>query len=145
MQTIEFAGLHGYNEESKLLKELLIELLPMIQDTIVKRIDICLDYERVPNKIIKSLCINRNPFQYKNTTYYKTAKEKKVNSTMDIKMYNKQIQAKLDYPLYRLEFVFKGSYFNSMRLEQLDKETYKKMEKSILKFSGIDSSIIPIS
>ena len=144
-QTIEFAGLHGYNEESKLLKQLLIELLPMIQDSIIKRIDVCLDYERVPNKVIKRLCINRKPFQYKNTTYYKTAKEKKVNSTMDIKRYNKQIQAKLDYPLHRLEFAFKGRYFNNMKLKQLDKETYKKMEKSILKFSGIDSSITSIS
>lgn len=145
MQTLEFAGLHGYNEKSKLLNELLIELLPMLENSFIKRIDICLDYERVPMKVIKHLCTNREPFQFKNTTYYKTAKEKKVNSTMDIKKYNKQKQAKLDYPLHRLEFSFKGRYFNNMRLEQIGNKIYNKMQKSIYKFSGIDSSITSIS
>jgi hypothetical protein len=85
------------------------------------------------------------PFQYKNTTYYKTPKEKKTNATLDIKRYNKQDKEKLPLPMERLEFVFKGAYFQNMELKQLDKIFFSKMEKTINKFSGINSKIIPIS
>ncbi len=146
IQVIEFAGLHGYNEKSKLLKSLLMELISKLQQCKIKRIDICFDYPKVPNRIIKKLCSSgRESFQYKNTIYYKTPKEKKSNSIMDIKRYDKQIKEKLLLPMERLEFVFKGAYFKDITLEQLDKQNLNKMEKTILKFSGINSKIIPIS
>lgn len=146
IQVIEFAGLHGYNEKSKLLKSLLIELIPMLQHCKIKRVDICNDYPKIPNRIIKKLCLSgREPFKFKNTTYYKTAKEKKSNSTMDIKRYNKQIKEKLHLPMERLEFVFKGAYFKDTTLEELDREAFKRMEQTIFNFSGINCKIIPIS
>ncbi len=77
MQTIEFAGLHGYDEESSLLKELFNELLPKFQDCFVKRCDVCIDYKRYPNRVESYLLQKRKPFQYANTTYHKTDKEKK--------------------------------------------------------------------
>jgi hypothetical protein len=83
---------------------------------------------------------HREPFRYGNTTYYKTAKEKKTNQKMDIKIYNKQIQAKLDYPLYRLEFVFKSKYLNKVLLKDIE-TLYQKMEKSIKKATGLSVKI----
>ena len=146
IQVIEFAGLHSYNEKSKLLKSLLIELIPQLQQCKIKRIDVCFDYPKVSNGIIKNLCLSgRVPFRWKNTTYYKTIKEKKSNCKLDIKQYNKQIKEKLLIPMERLEFAFKSPYFQSMELSQLDKNFLSKIEKTIFKFSGINSKIIPIS
>ena len=62
---------------------------------------------------------------------------------MDIKIYNKQMQAKLDYPLYRLEFVFKSSYFKKLLLKDIEM-AYKKIEKSIKKATGLSVKIEPI-
>ena len=45
----------------------------------------------------------------------------------------------------RLEFVFKGAYFENITLNELDKKFLSKMEKTIFKFSGINSKIISIS
>lgn len=90
--------------------------------------------------IVKTLSKHREPFKYHNTTYYKTAKEKKTNQKMDIKIYNKQIQAELDHPLHRLEFVFKGSYFKKLLLRDIEK-AYQMMEKSIKKATGLSVKI----
>lgn len=142
MQTIEFAGLYGYNEKSKLLRELLSDLLPKLDDCFISRIDVCFDYERVPTKIMKKVDeVRKRKLSYKNTSYFKTEKEKKTNQRIDIKLYDKQIKDKLDKSLKRLEFVFKGTYFNQNKLIDLDKSTSKKIEKSIKKFTGIDSVI----
>lgn len=146
IQVVEFAGLHSYNEKSKLLKSLLIELIPQFQDCKIKRIDVCFDFPSIPNRIIKKLSSNgRESFQFKNTTYYKTKKEKKSNSTMDIKQYNKQEKEKLPHRLERLEFCFKGRYFQNMELLELNEKFLSKIEKTIHKFSGINPQIIPIS
>ena len=140
-QTLEFAGLHGYNERSKLLVTTLDELKSQLQHTRLMRIDVAIDYEReIPKRIIKALSKTREPFLYGNTTYYKTAKEKKTNQKMDIKIYNKAHKAKLDYSLSRLEFVFKGSYFNKLLLKDIDK-VIMKMEKSIKKAIGLSVKI----
>ena len=89
-QTVEFGGLHGYNERSKLLVQTFRELESQLQQTRVTRIDVAIDYEgNIPQCIIKALSRTRKPFRYENTTYYKTAKEKKTNERMDIKIYNK--------------------------------------------------------
>lgn len=150
MQVVEFAGINGYTEKSRLLKSLLIELIPQFQNCILKRVDVCKDYLRVPNSIIKRICTNgREPFKPNshkwNTTYYKTAKEKKSNTTIDIKKYDKQIKDKLAKPMERLEFAFKGAYLKNMELKELEAKLLHKMEKSIFKFSGISNKIIPIS
>lgn len=142
MQTIEFAGMYRYDEKSKLLRELLRELLSKFNDCFISRIDICFDYERVPSKIVKKVSEARKKiFPYKNTSYFKTEKEKKTNQRIDIKLYNKQLKDKLDKYLMRLEFVFKGTYFNHNRLTDFNKLISKKIEKSIKKFAGIDCVI----
>ena len=145
IQIIEFAGLNGYNEKSKRLKSLLIELLPILRICLIKRIDVCYDFPRVPNSIIKNICsTGRKSTPFKNTIYYKTVKEKKTNQTMDIKRYSKQLKEKLLVPMERLEFVFKGAYLENMELIELE-NLFSKIEKSIYKFSGIKTKIFPIS
>ena len=140
-QTLEFAGLHGYNERSRLLVITLGDLESRLQQSRVTRIDVAIDYKgEIPKSLVKSLCRTRKPFRYGNTTYYKTAKEKKTNQKMDIKIYNKAHQAKLDFPLWRLEFVFRGSYFNKLLLKDLDL-AIKKMEKSIKKATGLSVKV----
>lgn len=139
MRTIEFAGLHGYNERSKWLTELLRDKWSQLQNTRLMRVDVAIDGE-ILKKIVKALLQIREPFVYGNTTYYKTAKEKKSNTYMDIKIYNKQHQAKLDFPCMRLEFCFKGGYFNGLFLKDIDKAILK-MEKSIKKAIGINVKI----
>ena len=140
-QTLEFAGLHGYNERSQLLRQTLDGLKSQLQHTRVTRIDIAIDYGgEIPKSIINVLSKHREPFRYGNTTYYKTDKEKKTNQKMDIKIYDKSHQTNLDYPLMRLEFVFKSKYLNSVLLKDLDL-TIIKMEKSIKKATGLSVKI----
>jgi hypothetical protein len=142
-QIIEFTGLYGYNDKSKLLRQLLQELLEQLKNSYIVRIDIAIDFKgKVPNKIIKSLCKHREAFNPNgwNTTYYKTKTEKKTNATIDIKKYNKAKKANLSYELDRLEFVFKGQYLNKLQYKDVSK-IFKKMKKSIKKFSGISIKI----
>ena len=140
-QTVEFAGLHGYNDRSRLLRITLNDLKSQLQQARVTRIDVAIDYEgEIPKSIVKTLCRTREPFRYGNTTYYKTAKERKTNSFMDIKIYNKAHKEKLDYPLMRLEFVFKSKYLNGVLLKDMDL-AIKKMEKSIKKATGLSVKI----
>ena len=143
-QTLEFAGLHGYNERSRLLVQHLQELESQLQYAKVTRLDIAIDFKgKIPKSIIKALSKHREPFRWKNTTYYKTPKEKRSNPFMDIKIYDKALHAKLDYPLYRLEFVFKGRYFKDVLFKDIE-TSYKKMEKSIKKATGLSVKIEPI-
>lgn len=140
-QTLEFAGLHGYNKRSKLILQTLRELKSQLDTTRITRIDIAIDYQgEIPRRVVTSISKTRKPFKYGNTTYYKTEKEKKTNQKMDIKIYNKAHQAKLDYPLQRLEFVFKGNYFNKLLYKDLDL-AINKMEKSIKKATGMSVKI----
>lgn len=143
-QTLEFAGLRGYNDKSELLSELLNELWEDLQDETITRLDVAIDFRgKIPSKVIKALCKNRKPFKYLNTTYFKTDAEKKSNPHMDVKIYDKGLYADLDYELYRLEFCFKGSYFRSKYLLQDMEKVYKKMQKSIKLFSGLEVEILP--
>ena len=140
-QTLEFAGLHGYNVRSQLLVQTLRSLESQLQYTRVMRIDIAIDFRgKIPHSIIKALSKTREPFKWKNTTYYKTAKEKKVNRVMDIKIYDKALHAKLDEPLYRLEFCFKAEYLKKLLLKDVE-SIYLKMEKSIKKATGLNVKI----
>ncbi len=143
-QTLEFAGLQGYSEKSKLLTNLLNELLEQLKNSYITRIDIAIDFKgKVPNKVIKALCKDREPFSPPgwNTTYYKTKKEKKSNASLDIKKYNKSNKSNLSYELERLEFVFKGQYFKKLQIKDL-KKAFKKMEKTIKKFAELEVKIL---
>lgn len=135
-QVLEVAGLYSYNEKSKLKREFIKENSQELQECFINRVDICTDMEKPPQRMFRKLNSMRQPFQYKNSIYWKTESEKKSNSQMDIKLYNKALKEKLDYPLYRLEFCFKSAYFKGMRLKDLDRKFLSKMEKCIYKFSG---------
>lgn len=146
-QTLDIAGIQGYDDKSELLKNFLAAHFFEFMECEIKRIDICLDFVKVPNRIIKKLCLCRDIVKpVLNTTYMKTKSERKTNQTLDIKIYDKQKEAKLSRPLERVEFCFKGVYFpKGMKLKDLDRNFLFKMEKSIYNFSGIDAKISPIS
>ena len=144
--TLDIAGLCGYDDKAKDLNNFFKAHFFEFMECEIKRIDICIDFVKVPNRVIKKLCENREPFQWYNTTYYKTKSEKKNNPVLDVKRYDKQKEAKLPRPMERLEFCFKGAYFpKDMKLKDLDKKFLSKMEKSIKRFSGLDVKITPIS
>ena len=141
IQTIEFAGLHGYNERSKHLKIHLEELKEFFQYTRVTRLDIAIDFkDKIPNNIIKALSKHRKSFTYGNTTYYKTNKEKKTNSYFDIKIYNKALKEKLDYSLYRVEFCFKPKYLKKLLFKDIE-SIYPKLKKAIKKAINLQVEI----
>lgn len=140
-QVLEVAGLYSYNEKSKLKLEFIKEHSQELQESFLNRVDICIDMEKVPQRVFGKLNSKRKAFQYKNSIYWKTESEKKSNSQMDIKLYNKALKEKLDYPLYRLEFCFKSAYFKNMKLSQMDSKLLSRLEKTIYKFSGLKVKI----
>lgn len=145
-QTLDIAGLQGYDEKSELLREFFNAHFLEFMECEIKRIDICFDFIKVPSRIIKRLCKKREPFQWYNTTYYKTAKEKRTNAKLDVKRYDKQKEANLSRPLERVEFCFKGAYFQKgMKLKDLDSIFLERMGRTIFNFSGINAKISPIS
>lgn len=136
IQIMEFAGINGYTDKSKLLKDVLLELKEKLKDSYIHRIDIAIDMEKIPISVIKELKEKRTPFKYGYTTYYKTCKEKKTNQHIDIKHYDKAITDKLSYPLERLEFCFKGQYFRKIKFKDVE-IIFNKMKKGIKRFSGL--------
>jgi len=138
-QILEFAGLHGYNEKSKLLSVLLKELWSDIQDEVITRLDIAIDFKgKIPNKVIKELCKSRTPFKWINSTYLKTESEKKKNYQVNILLYPKHKKENLDYELERLEFSFGSGYFRgAYKIKELAK-IYKKIAKTIKRFTGLE-------
>ena len=140
-QTLEFAGLHGYTEKSKLLYGLLSSLLEHIQDEQIVRIDVAVDFKgKIPNRVVKQLCKDRVPFRFWNTTYFKSKSEKKKNYRLNIKTYSKSGKEKLGEEINRLEFVFLRGYFKNIQVKDIEK-SFKKMEKTIKRFSGLEVQI----
>lgn len=140
-QTLEFAGLHGYNEKSELLSALLSSLMEHIRNEQVTRLDVAIDFRgKIQNKVIKKLCADREPFRFWNTTYYKSQSEKKSNNRLNIKTYSKSNKEKLSEEIQRLEFSFLSSYLQKILVKDIEK-SFLKMEKTIKRFSGLDVNI----
>jgi len=140
-QTLEFAGLQGYNDKSTLLSELLLSLKSHIQDEVIVRLDVAIDFKgKIPNRVLKKLCEDREPFKYWNTTYYKSKSEKKSNNRLNIKTYNKSKTKNNSQDIQRLEFSFLSSYLQKIQVKDIEK-SYTKMAKTIKRFSGLDVNI----
>lgn len=140
MQVIEFAGLSGYLERSQLLQEFFKNVSVEMKDTLISRIDVCLDYSRIPSSAIKNLKENRNPFKFKNSTYYKSKSEMKVNPYYDVKIYNHSLKNGLKSKVKRIEFCFKKSFIGDVMLKDIE-SIYPKMEKAIFKASELSVKI----
>ena len=143
VQVLEFAGLHGYTERSELLNVHLKELWGRLQHTRIVRIDIALDWEKIPYKVLKALKSNREPFEWLNSEYFKTAKEGKKNYYINIVAYDKALKENLPEPMERLEFSFGASFFKGMCLKDLP-QAIEKMEKAIKKKIGVSVKINPL-
>jgi len=142
-EVIEFAGLQGYNERGELLKELFRDIYPLLEAHQIQRCDICIDFEKIPNGLLKNLSENRIPYKFKNTIYFKTQSEKKINNYFDVKMYEKSKKEKLPSILHRLEFCFKGDYLKKTKLKDIA-TLFAKMEKTIKEVSGLKIRIEPL-
>ncbi len=127
---ITFQGLRQYSEVSELMKHDLKEFTELFKDYItIKRLDVAIDNAEPFNedKIAKNM--NRIISPRWDTTYFKTAKEKRVNEHLNIKHYYKEVDEK-----YRLEFVFSKRYFNSKNPKHLMIKTIRKAIKKPFKF-----------
>jgi len=143
-QTVEFAGLHGYNERSEFLLQHLHELKSQLQYTRVTRVDVSLDYlNGIPKKVISNLKKHRYPRKKENSTYWKTKGEKGTNRVMDIITYDKSLHATLDYDVHRLEFRFKSAYLKKLTFRDIE-DMYQRMEKTIKRFAGVTVKISSI-
>ena len=142
-QTLEFAGLHGYNDKSNTLKELLQSLKGQIQDKSLTRLDIAIDFkEKIPIRVIKHIRkVRQKLFSWYNSTYFKTERENKKNYHINILLYDKGIKENLNDDVSRLEFSFGGSYFRGKyKIKDLPL-LYAKMEKTIKRFTGLNIEI----
>ena len=137
-ETVEFAGLRGYNERSLLLQELLKYLWEYIQDATITRIDICIDFDKkIPPRVLKMICRDRTPLKRWNTFYYKSSSEKKSNNYVNIKSYNKSKTKNDTENIHRLEFSFMSSYIGKLQVKNIE-ALLRKTEKSIKRFSGLN-------
>jgi hypothetical protein len=140
---IEFAGFVSYTDRSDYLVACYDDLKSYLQNGTISRIDIAIDFkDKVPKAIIKKILVGREIFQWKNTTYYKTPKEKKTNQKLDIKTYDKYLKEKIksDDILMRLEFCFKGAYLKGYKLKDLDR-LIPKLQKSIKRATNLTVEI----
>ena len=140
---IEFAGLYSYNERSNYLMACYNELKSYLQDGTISRIDIAVDFiDEIPKAVTRKILESRRIFRYKNTTYYKTAKEKRVNQKIDIKSYDKSKKENIKNgeKLMRLEFCFKGAYLKGYKLCDLDR-LLPKLKKSIKRATNLTVEI----
>lgn len=130
---ITFQGLKQGTELSQLMEYDLKSFLEHFKEDIqVIRLDVAIDNQKAFNLDSIARNTNRNIYTFFNTSYLKTAKEKKVNEHLDIKHYYK-----INVELYRLEFVFKKRYFEGKNPLQTIERTIQKAIKKRLKF--IDS------
>jgi len=152
VQVLEFAGLHSYTERSQHLRVHLKELWSQLQYTKLTRVDVALDWEKIPYKVLKALKSNREPFEWLNSNYFKTAKEKKKNYYINVVAYDKALKENLSEPMERLEFSFGASFFKYQD-ENGETKTYclkdlekvcEKMEKAIKKMIGVSVKIEPL-
>ena len=144
MQIIEFAGLSGYLEKSILLQKLFKSVSVEMKDSLISRIDICLDYSRIPSIATKNLNANRIAFKYKGkgtTIYFKSKCEAKNNPYYDVKIYNHSLKNGLAANIQRIEFCFKKSFIGDVMLKDIE-SIYPKIEKAILKASGLSVKIV---
>lgn len=139
-EIIEFAGLEDYRKRGEILKAVFDDLYLKLLKAQIQRVDICMDFENVPKAVVKNLTKSRLAFKYKNTTYFKTKKEKKSNNFYDVKLYDKSKKEKLSFELHRLEFCFKLSYIKKTKLEDI-KTLFVKMVKTIKTATGLKIKI----
>lgn len=144
--TIEFAGLQRYDKRAELLKMTLWDLWHNLQETQIKRIDIAIDVnERVQSKVHKALTRTRIAKRYKNSVYYKTPREKKKNTRVNIVIYDKGKKEglKLDNKLIRMEFQFYSGFFQKITLKNIDK-AIEKIEKRMKRDTGLNIKVCPL-
>ena len=144
--TVEFAGLKRYDDRADTLKMVLCEVSPYVQDSIIKRIDIAIDFVgRIPNKVHKGLVRRRTVHKEGTTRYYKTRGEGKRNPAVNIIAYDKgkKENLQLEKKLLRLEYQFLAPFIGKVMLKDID-ELIKKIERRINKDTLLNIKVLPL-
>lgn len=127
---ITFQGLKQYSSISHLMEYDLKSFLECFKEDIqLIRLDVAIDNQKAFNIDSIARNTNRTIYNFFNTSYLKTAKEKRVNEHLNIKHYYK-----IDVKLYRLEFVFLKRYFLGKNPMKLIEKTIQKAIKKRIKF-----------
>lgn len=140
-EVVDFAGIHGFNDRSALLQLCIKDLLPLMGDCVVKRLDIAIDMDNIPSRLMKRI-MKKGRYKkiVKNSIYFKTKSENKTNRYINIILYDKQKKDKYSPKKYRLELSYRG---NSVGMAMKDL-VYEKFEKSIKRLTGLDVKITPL-
>ena len=127
---ISFQGLQQDNEISKLMEYDLKSFLEHFKEDVeVIRLDVAIDSLKAFNLNTIAKNTNRKIYNFFNTSYFKTEKEKKVNQHLNIKHYYK-----IQLQVYRLEFVFLKRYFTGKNPMQVIEKTIRNAIKKEFKF-----------
>ncbi len=148
-EILEFAGMHKYTDEAEQRKLTLSDIWDKIQYCQISRIDVAIDLvnQQQIDEVGKALKhVGRHPEIYKNTTYYKTAKQAKKRSVVNILQYDKGTKEKWKETkeITRFEFQFRSEFFGKMQVKDFAKAV-KKIENRILRDTAIKIKILPIS
>ncbi len=122
---LTFQGLRQYDEVSRLMMIDFKAIMERLQDDcVLVRLDVCFDENKPFNVQRIAKLMNRVAMRYKNTVYFKTAKEKKKSQHLNIKHYKKFDD------VYRLEFVFGKRYLQGSK-EDVKKCISKTIKKAL--------------
>jgi hypothetical protein len=148
MQTLEIAGLYGYNEKSDYKRDFVAEHLETFSNCFIQRLDVAVDFsKKIPRKVIVAIKkFRKKTFKIKGTgtTYFKSLKEKKTNTFFDVKIYDKATKENLNCIMQRLELCFKKPYFKNITLAGIEM-VYEKIIKTFKKYTGLEIQISPFT
>jgi hypothetical protein len=138
--TITFKGLYQYNSLSETITKDYKTFMAMFhKNSKLSRIDLAADSSNKP-KSLTTIADNtkRKAFKYKNTTYFKTSKEKKTNQHLDIKYYRKKT---IHIITHRIEFCFKKRYLNG-NTDEIKERCQKTIQKALDTQVEVDFSLL---
>lgn len=134
---LEFRGFESYSTKGNNLKEVFKDLQVQLLKGLIHRIDICIDFDYKPYRVLKELEKTRTPFTYGITTYYKTKSENKKNSYYDVAYYDKSKNSQV---IHRVEFRFKKAFLKNKTLQEIE-TVFSRIEKTIKKSTKLTVKI----
>ncbi|WP_294956217.1 hypothetical protein [Sulfurovum sp.] len=145
-EVLEFAGLQRYDEIGKERKLVLQSLWSKIPNCNISRIDIAIDL--VNPQHIKQMEMGlkhrgRIAVQHKNSTYYRTKKQKKKRGVVTILKYPKGEKEGWEdkSQIIRYEFQFRSEFFKGLKVKDY-RTALKKMENRIKRDTGLSIKIL---
>ncbi len=156
---LAIAGLERYDKKAKNLKSFLKSIWPKLpNDTAIRRIDVCIDFEgAVPVDLGKNIMKKNRIFDiFENTTYFNSAPKKKTKNTITKKkkndylkiiIYDKTekdgVMTKDGKRIIRLEFQFSAQYLRNTLIGEYSC-AIEKIEKTINAYTNLEVKVNPV-